>query len=248
MTITPSKSAVRGCIRFRRLADPTKAAPSLIPLPSGVVSFPSASSSAPSAPLAPAEAIPVDIKAIEQAFESAGNARFLDLGGRFTFEDRARIANRVKELADKTGAKVYVLALPAKTDPNSFAAIHSDLKLQPRDVLFVFSAEKRHLHSQAIPKSVGSEILKETNQAFYHSQANGVLDMLKAIETRLNTATTTSTAAPATSAPAHAPRGRTVVPVEWVLLPIALAVIAWALLRTSKKPQPKKAAPKSEPR
>lgn len=250
VTITPSNSSLRGCIRFRRLADP-KAAPSIIPLPSGVFQFPSASISAPAAPtgpVAPAEAIPVEIKAIEQAFVAAGNARFLDLGGRFTFDDRTRITNGVNDLAAKTGAKVYVLALPGKTDPNSFAAIHSDLKLQPRDVLFVFSAEKRHLHSQAIPKSVGSEILKDTNKDFYKSQTEGVLKMFDAIAARLTSAAQTSTAAPATSAPVQTPRARTIIQGEWVLLAVAAVVIAWALLRTSKKAPPKKAAPKSEPR
>jgi len=229
------------------LADPHAAAPSLIPLPSGVVSFPAptpspAAPAAPSVPPAPAEAMPVEIASIEQAFTAAGTARFLDLSGRFTFEDRAAIVKGVTDLAQKTNAKVFVLALPGKTDVNSFAAIHADLKLAPRDVLLIFSAEKRHLHSQAIPKSVGTEILTKTKDDFYKSQKTGVLKMFDEIGARLATATTTTTATTAT--PPSSVRAKTLIPVEWVLLAVAAAVIAWALFRT-KKPVPKKPAAKS---
>ncbi len=63
----------------------------------------------------------VELASIESAFTAAGAARFLDVSGRFTFEDRAAIAKGVSELAQKTNAKVLVLALPGKTDVNSFA-------------------------------------------------------------------------------------------------------------------------------
>jgi hypothetical protein len=226
------------------LAEP-KVAPSLIPLPPGVVSFPTASSSAPpSAPSgAPPEPVALELAPIEQAFSAAGTARFLDLSGRFTLEDRNAIAAGVTELSQKTNSKVLVLALPGKTDVNSFASIHADLKLQPRDVLLIFSAEKRHLHSQAIPKTTGNEILKDTNKDFYKSQTTGVLKMFDAIAVRLSSATTASTAAPATSAPPVGTRSK--FQAEWVLFAVAFAVIVWALVRTSKKPVPKKPAAKS---
>lgn len=205
-----------------------------------------AAPSAPAAPTAPPEPVAVELGSIQQALAGAGTHRFLDLSGRFTFDERAQIAKGVSDLAQKTNAKVFVVAVPGKTDVNSFAPLHANLKLQTRDVLFIFSGEKRHLHSQAIPKSAGSEILQQTNKDFYKSQTTGVLMMFDKIAERLSTAATTATTvAPASSAPAQATRGRTVIPIEWVLLAVAAAVIAWALFRTNKKPAPKKPAPKS---
>lgn len=192
---------------------------------------------------APPESVPVELKAVEQAFVAAGNARFLDLSGRFTFEERGQLSRGVSELAEKTHGKVYVLALPGKTDVASFAAIHGDLKLQPRDVLLIFSADKRHLHSQAIPKTEGTKILAATNKDFYKSQTTGVLAMFKEIETRLASATTASTTQPSTTAAPIKPK--TLIPAEWALLAVAAIVITFALLRTNKKPAPKNPARKS---
>jgi hypothetical protein len=204
----------------------------LVPLTAPPAALPSAPPNA-----APPEPIPVDLKAIEQAFTAAGSARFLDLSGRFTFEDRSKLAQAVNDVAVKTGAKVYVLALPGKTDVNNFAAIHADMKLAPKDVLFIFSADKRHLHSQAIPKSVGNDILKETNKEFYKSQTNGVLQMLDQISARLANVITASTAAP--SAQPGAPAKKPMLPVEWVLIALAIGVIAWLMFKSNKGPAPK---------
>jgi len=220
--------------RARKLAAPSAASS---------LTIPPADPAAPVANAAPAEAVPVELKAVEQTLAAAGDARFLDLSGRFTFDERAQLTRGVNGLAEKTHAKVYVLALPGKTDVASFAAIHADLKLQPRDVLFIFSADKRHLHSQAIPKTAGAEILKDTNHDFYKSQTTGVLKMFDAIGVRLSSATTTSTAQPSTTTPRPAPK--TKVPTEWVVLAVAVLVIAFAVLRTNKKPVPKNPARKS---
>lgn len=199
----------------------------------------------PAVPAAPPEAIALELGAVEKALAAAGTARFLDLSGRFSFEDRQRVAAAVADTAQKTGSKVYVLALPGKTDVNAYASIHADLKLQQRDVLLIFSADKRHLHSQAIPKTVGNEILKETNKEFYKSQPNGVVQMLDQIASRLSTAATTATAAPSASTAQGAPARKPMLPVEWVLIAIAVAVIAYLLLKTNRAapaPPPKRAA------
>lgn len=216
------------------MADPTPSgSASLIPL-----TPPGAALPAPPANAAPPEPIPLDLKAIEQAFTAAGNARFLDLSGRFTFEDRQKLATAVNDVATKTSSKIYVLALPGKTDVNNFAAIHADMKLAPKDVLFIFSADKRHLHSQAIPKSVGNDILKDTNKEFYKSQTNGVLQMLDQIAGKLANVTVASTAAPSAQ-PGGAPAKKPMLPVEWVLIALAVGVIAWLMFTTNKGPAPK---------
>ena len=103
-------------------------------------------------------------------------------------------------------------------------------------VLFIFSADKRHLHSQAIPKTVGAEILKDSNKEFYKSQTEGVLKMFKLIEARLSSASTTSTSQPVQ---VPQPKKPATFRSEYVLLIVAAVVIAFALFRTSKKPAPK---------
>jgi hypothetical protein len=222
------------------LGNPTNesAMVSVMPLPSGLA-LPSTEMSAPAVPAAPPEAIPLEPAAIKQAFLAAGPARFLDLSGRFSFDDRAKLSTAVHELSKKTDAKVWVLALPGKTDVNSYASIHNELKMQQRDVLFIFSADKRHLHSQAIPKSVGSDILKETNKEFYRSQSSGILQMLDAIAVRIGTTTTVATtAAPASTTAAPAAARRMMVPIEWVLIAIAVAVIGVLLFKTRRPSKP----------
>lgn len=213
-------------------------------LPSTSSAAPSASLSAlvvpppaPSVPTAPPEAIATDIKAVESAFQAAGNARFLDLSGRFTFDDRAKITTAVNELSQKTGSKVWVLALPGKTDVNNYAAIHNEMKMQQKDVLLIISADKRHLHSQAIPKTVGNDILKDTNAAFYKtSQTSGVLAMLDQVSVRLANAapvTTASTGAPGQPAGAKKPA----LPLDGILVLIAIAAIGWMLFKNRTPPK-----------
>ncbi len=202
----------------------------------------------PAVPAAPPEAIALELGAVEKALAAAGNARFLDLSGRFSFEDRQRVAAAVADTAQKTGSKVYVLALPGKTDVNAYAGIHADLKLQQRDVLLIFSADKRHLHSQAIPKTVGNEILKETNKEFYKSQPNGVLQMLDQVASRLSSASTTTTAAPSASTAHTGPGKKPMLPIEWVLIAVAVAVIAYLLLKTNRKPPAAPAKRAAKPR
>lgn len=227
-------------------------------LPSIVSTNPSVPSSAaapasagslvvPSVPAAPPEAIAVDLGSVKSAFQAAGQARFLDLSGRFSFADRAKINTAVTELSQKTGAKAWVLALPGKTDVNAYATIHAELKMQSKDVLLIFSADKRHLHSQAIPKSVGNEILKETNAAFYKSsQTSGVLQMIDAVSTRLSTsAPGTSSSTGATPAPNPAKKTSTL-PIDGILVIVAVAVIGWMLLR-SRTPAKVKARPAAQP-
>ncbi len=189
--------------------------------------------------LAPPEPISVEPAAVKQAFAAAGPARFMDLSGRFTFEDRATITKAVEALSQKTGGKVWVLAVPGKTDVNTYGSIHAELKMKSQDVLFVFSQDRRHLHSQALGKTVSNEILQQTNKQFYKSQTSGVLDMLQAIEGRLaKTSATTGAPATATSAtsepPQGAPRSKTTA-FELVLLPVAIAAIVFLLLKTRKQ-------------
>jgi len=234
-----------------------------VDLPSIVSANPSSSSSngapalapasgslaVPAVPAAPPEAIALDIGSVKTAFQAAGQARFLDLSGRFSFDDRAKINTAVNELSQKTGSKVWVLALPGKTDVNAYASIHAELKMQQKDVLLIFSADKRHLHSQAIPKTIGNEILKETNTAFYKtSPANGVLQMLDAVATRL------SNAAPSTSSSTGAPpvapgAAKKSLPLDGILVVVAIAVIGWMLFRskTPRRPAPPKVAAKPRP-
>lgn len=185
-------------------------------------------------PIAPAEPVAVELKAVEGAFASGPPARFLDLSGRFTFADRQKIADGVERLHQKTGAKVWVLALPGKTDVNGFGPIHANLKLQRKDVLFVFSADKRHLHSQALPREVGSEILKETNKEFYKSQSNGVLQMFDVIDRRMSSSAPASTATATTTATTPSPAKRSAMPAEWIVGLVAIAVVVYVLLRPKK--------------
>lgn len=217
--------------------------PSALPLaPSSVAAAPSQAPVAPTAPPAPPEAIALDLASVKSAFQGV-QARFLDLSGRFSFDERARISSAVNELSQKTGSKVWVLALPGKTDVNTYAPIHAELKMQKSDVLLIFSAERRHLHSQAIPKSTGNDILKETNTAFYKSSpVEGVLETLDAVTTRLapaTAATTQTTATPAAPQPST-PRAPTI-PIDWLLIAAAAAVIVWMLLKGRKTPQPRRA-------
>src|SRR4051812_24338616 len=65
---------------------------------------------------APPENVPLDVAAVKGAFENSGNARFLDLSGRFTLDERAKIQKGAEDLAFKTGGKVWLLAIPGKTD------------------------------------------------------------------------------------------------------------------------------------
>ena len=207
---------------------------------------------APTAPPAPAESVALDVGSVKVAFQAAGPARFLDLSGRFTFEDRAKINLAVTELQAKSGAKVWVLALPGKTDVNTYAAIHGDLKMTQKDLLLIFSADKRHLHSQALPKAVGNEILKDTNAAFYKtSQATGVLAMLDEAGKRLSSAapaTSASTAAPGTAGQPTKPA----IPLDGLLAIVAVVAIGWMLLKNRTPPKaarartPSKKPPEAE--
>ncbi len=209
-------------------------------------------------PVAPAEPVAVDLASVKQAFSSGPPGHFLDLSGRFTFADRAKLVAGVHELQQKTGAKVWVLALPGKTDVNPYGAIHAELKMAPKDVLFIFSVDKRHLHSQQLTKAVGNDILKATNKEFYKSQTNGILAMLKEIDTRMTGMPATPSpvgSAPgtvATQTPSNAPKQ--MIPTEYVLLTAAVAVVAWLVLRKkptppppvtvrAKKPRPARVAP-----
>lgn len=225
--------------------------PDAVDLPSNPSANPSSSSGAPapslsavilpppapSVPAAPPESIALDLGAVKSAFQAAGQARFLDLSGRFSFDDRAKINQAVADLSQKTGAKVWVLALPGKTDVNAYASIHADLKMSQKDVLLIFSADKRHLHSQAIPKTVGNEILKETNAAFYKSsQTSGVLQMLDAAGVRLANAapvTTASTGAPGAPSGAKKPA----IPLDGILVVVAVIAIGWMLFKNRTPPK-----------
>lgn len=222
--------------------------PNAVDLPSNPSANPSSSGApapslsvvvppAPAVPAAPPESIALDLGSVKTAFQSAGQARFLDLSGRFSFDDRAKITQAVADLSQKTAAKVWVLALPGKTDVNTYADIHKELKMSQKDVLLIFSADKRHLHSQAIPKTVGNEILKETNAAFYKSsQTTGVLQMLDAVGARLASAapvTTASTGTPGAPAAAKKPA----IPLDGILVVVAVFAIAWMLFKNRTPPK-----------
>jgi hypothetical protein len=193
---------------------------------------PASAAPASTAPPAPPEAIAAELGAVKTALLSAGSARFIDISGRFSFEDRAKINQAVMELQQKTGAKVWLLALPGKTDVNAYATIHAELKMSGKDVLLIFSGDKRHLHSQALPKSIGNEILKETNAAFYKtSQTTGVLQMLEQVGVRL-----VGASAPAASASTGADGAPTqpkkpALPLDGILVLVAVIAIGWTLLK-----------------
>lgn len=206
---------------------------------------------APSASLpppvgAPPEPVPVDLAAVKNAFSNAGSVRFLDLSGRFTLDDRAKITAAAESLSQKSGGKVWVLALPGKTDVNGFAPIHKDLHMGPRDVLFIFNGDRRHL--QTVTKSVGNDVLKITNKEFYKSQVQGTVAMMDELAKQLATAAPATTSTTVATPPPKASRGA--VPGELVILvPVAIAVLAWYALRNTKaKPVPvaRTAKPKPE--
>ncbi len=190
------------------------------------------------ADLVPAETIAVEYNAVKQAFTASTQpARFMDLSGRLTLDERKQITARVEALSQKTGARVWVLALPGKTDVNQFAKIHDEAKMTGSDVLFIFSQGQRHLHNKALGKDIGNEILKVTNGAFYkQSQTKGVVDTLDEFERRLGTSAP-GVAQPGTVA-VPAPKKSGLAAAQPFIIVGLVAVIVWIALR--KKPEPPK--------
>ncbi|MBL8719706.1 MAG: TPM domain-containing protein [Myxococcales bacterium] len=202
------------------------------------------------ADLAPAESIAVDYAAVKQAFASGGKARFLDLSGRLTFDERKQVVARVEALAQKTGGRTWVLALPGKTDVNQFAKIHDELKLNGSDVLFIYSLQQRHLHNKALGKDVGNEILKKTNPTFYKqaTQVQGVLETLDEFERRLATAAP-GTTTPGVAVPAGAPvKKGPLSNVQPFAIVAVVAVVVWIALRRKQEPPKRPSLPKAKSR
>jgi hypothetical protein len=191
---------------------------------------------------APPEPVALEPAAVKDAFAAGGNARFLDLSGRFTLDDRAKIQKAAEDLAFKTGGKVWLLAIPGKTDVANFASVHKDLHLGPRDVYFIFNGDKRHL--QTASKTMGNEVLKTTNKAFYKSQVQGTVDMMDELGKALTSANAASSTA-TTAVPVKAPRASKTGGAEILLVAVALAVVAWLVIK--RKPTPKPAVPSPEP-
>ncbi|MGZ3420458.1 MAG: hypothetical protein ACXVEE_21455 [Polyangiales bacterium] len=195
---------------------------------------------------APPESVPLEVNAVRDAFANSGNARFLDLSGRFTLDERGRIQKAAEDLAFKTGGKVWLLAIPGKTDVTTFAPVHKDLHLGPRDVFFIFNGDKRHL--QTVSKTVGNDVLKTTNKSFYKSQVQGTVDMLDELGKVVNTAAP-GTGTATTAVPVKAPKQSKTGGAEILLVAVALAAVAWLVIK--RKPvQAKPAsapAPKAEP-
>lgn len=191
------------------------------------------------ADLVPAETIAVEYNAVKQAFTASTQpARFMELSGRFTVDERKQIVARAELLAQKTGGRVWVLALPGKTDVNQFAKIHDEAKMSGSDVLFIFSQGQRHLHNKALGKDIGNEILKATNAAFYkQSQTKGVVDTLDEFERRLGTSAPGVTTQPGTVAPPVPKKGGLSAAQPFIIVGL-VAVIVWIALR--KKPEPPK--------
>jgi hypothetical protein len=196
---------------------------------------------------APPENVPVELAAVKGAFESSGNARFLDLSGRFTLDERARIQKSAEDLAFKTGGKAWILAIPGKTDVATFAPIHKDLHLGARDVLFIFNVDKRHL--QTVSKTVGNDVLKTTNKSFYKSQVQGTVDMMEELGKVVTTAAPGAGTA-TTAVPVKAPRQSKTGGAEILLVAVALAAVAWMVIKrkpVAPKPLAAKPAPAAEP-
>ncbi len=202
------------------------------------------------ADLAPAESIAVDYAAVKQAFASGGKARFLDLSGRLTFDERKQIVARVEALEQKTGGRTWVLALPGKTDVNQFAKIHDELKLSGSDVLFIYSLQQRHLHNKALGKDVGNEILKKTNPTFYKqaTQVQGVLETLDEFERRLATAAP-GTTTPGVAVPVNGPanKGQSAYTKPFAVVAV-VAVVVWIALRRKQEPPKRPSLPKAKSR
>lgn len=199
------------------------------------------------ADLAPAESIAVDYAAVKQAFAGGGPARFLDLSGRLTFDERKQITAKVEALAQKTNGRAWVLALPGKTDVNQFAKIHDELKLGGSDLFFVYSQGQRHLHNKTLGKDVGNEILKKTNPTFYKqaTQVQGILETLDEFERRLATAAPGATT-PGVAVPGQTPAKKTAFQSAQPFLIVAIvAVVVWIALRRKPEPPKRPSLPKA---
>jgi hypothetical protein len=222
-------------------ASVTAPAPSV----SVVLTPPSATAPQPVQPVkvgAPPENVPLELAAVKGAFESSGNARFLDLSGRFTLEERAKIQKGAEDLAFKTGGKVWLLAIPGKTDVTTFAPIHKELHLGSRDVFFIFNVDKRHL--QTVSKTIGNDVLKATNKSFYKSQLQGTLDMMDELGKVVNTAAPANTAT--TAVPVKAPKQSKTGGAEILLVAVGLAALVWFVMKR-KPAAPLPAAARSAP-
>lgn len=194
---------------------------------------------------APPENVPLELAAVKGAFENSGNARFLDLSGRFTLEERAKIQKGAEDLAFKTGGKVWLLAIPGKTDVTTFAPIHKDLHLGSRDVFFIFNGDKRHL--QTVSKTIGNDVLKTTNKSFYKSQVQGTLDMMDELGKVVNSAAPANTAT--TAVPVKAPKQSKTGGAEILIVAVALAAVAWFVMkRKPVAPQPAVVARREPPK
>jgi hypothetical protein len=204
------------------------------PSASVVLTPPSATAPQPVKVGAPPENVPLELAAVKGAFENSGNARFLDLSGRFTLDERAKIQKGAEDLAFKTGGKVWLLAIPGKTDVTTFAPIHKDLHLGSRDVFFIFNVDKRHL--QTVSKTIGNDVLKTTNKSFYKSQVQGTLDMLDELGKVVNSAAPANTAT--TAVPVKGPKQSKTGGAEILLVAVGLAALVWFVMKRKPAAQP----------
>jgi hypothetical protein len=210
-------------------------APSPPPLPPIAPRLP-----APSGAPAPQQLLPpppgADLAVVKDSLSKGGAAHFLDLSlGRVTAADVLTIQGKVDALHMQTGAKVWVVAVPAKVDVEAYRPVYNDLGMKGKDLLVVFNGERRHLHCQSITKKAGNEILRKTKDEYYKSNVAGLSSMLDECATQLGgTATTLQSAAPSGSA-GKGQTPKATFGTEIVLAIVAVGILLWVIWRRRQR-------------
>jgi len=179
-----------------------------------------------------------DLASVKDALAKGSAAHFLDVSnGRLSPADVTAIEQKVSNLQSQTGAKVFVVSLPPKTDVESYRPIYKDLGMKGKDILVVFNGERRHLHCQAITKQAGNDILKKTKDEFYKSNVTGLGTMLDECSRLIGpkAAATSLPGAPSGSAGPGANAGKGGLATELILVVIALGILGWVFVRRRQR-------------
>ena len=130
----------------------------------------------------------VRIVGVREASAKGGPSQFLDVSkGLVSAADAAAIDQKARQAQAKIGAKAFVVAVRADEDVESYRPLYKELGMDGRDLLVVFNDAQRHLHTQALSKKIGNEILAATKTLFYsESRTAGVMQMLDEVVIRLN--------------------------------------------------------------
>jgi hypothetical protein len=132
-------------------------------------------------PPPPREAAPLDtsVDGVERLLRSHTPVAVIDLTETIPAAELTRLRMRAALLHKQTGGSVWIVWLPKDADVNDYGIIYWHLWKSPRDFLFLFNGKKRHMHSQAIPKPKGAEILALTNDEFYRDPIAGTHSMMQ---------------------------------------------------------------------